>query len=94
MRSAMHLNVPVPNEDSNVMYMRLFKWGLMGLFAPELVVFAAWRQWNSAKTLEMELQKLWEDEPDKVLSSILSSTGLTGYKEAEKQVDDGPWILR
>jgi hypothetical protein len=37
--------------------MRNFKWGLIGVFGPELVVFAAWRQYNSAKELHAEVRR-------------------------------------
>ncbi|KAG9240113.1 hypothetical protein BJ878DRAFT_585146 [Calycina marina] len=54
--SAMHLNIPPHDERPAQSWMRNFKWGLIGVFAPELVVFAAWRQYNSAKALHAEIQ--------------------------------------
>jgi hypothetical protein len=55
--SAMHLNIPPHDESPAQTWMRNFKWGLIGVVAPELVVFAAWRQYNSAKTLHAEVQR-------------------------------------
>ncbi len=49
--SAMHLDIPPHEESSLQTWGRNIKWGLIGIFAPELVVFAAWRQNNSAKEL-------------------------------------------
>ena len=49
--SALHLNVP---QDSATAFQNLFKnirWIITGVYAPELVVFTAWRQWCSAKIL-------------------------------------------
>ena len=55
--SAMHLNIPPHDESPAQSWMRNFRWGLTGVVAPELVVFAAWRQYNSAKALYTEVQK-------------------------------------
>jgi len=54
--SAMHLNIPPHDEQPAQSWMKNFKWGLIGVFAPELIVFAAWRQYNSAKALHAEIQ--------------------------------------
>jgi len=49
--SALHLNIPAPHERNFQAIWRNSFWILVGIFAPELVVFAAWRQWNSASLL-------------------------------------------
>lgn len=49
--SAMHLNIPPRGESEAQIWIKNLKWGLAGVVAPELVVFAAWRQYNSAKAL-------------------------------------------
>lgn len=49
--SAMHLNVPPPGESIFRSWMRNIKWALLGIFGPEMVVFLAWQQYLSAKTL-------------------------------------------
>lgn len=56
--TAMHLNIPPIGESLLQTWMRNIKWGLTGIFAPELVVYAAWRQYNSAKQLCAEVKCL------------------------------------
>ncbi|KAH6662683.1 hypothetical protein B0J14DRAFT_553715 [Halenospora varia] len=41
--SAMHLNIPLYDKRPAQTWMRNFKWGLIGVVAPELIIFAAWR---------------------------------------------------
>ncbi|KAH7336346.1 hypothetical protein BKA65DRAFT_506239 [Rhexocercosporidium sp. MPI-PUGE-AT-0058] len=55
--SAMHLNIPPHDESTAETWIRHIKWGLVGIFAPELVVFAAWRQHNSAKELHNQMNQ-------------------------------------
>jgi hypothetical protein len=49
--SALHLNVP--EEDATHLRLLLLniRWIITGVYAPELVVFTAWRQWASARIL-------------------------------------------
>ena len=54
--SAMHLNIPPHDEQPAQIWIRNMRWGLVGVVAPELIVFAAWRQYNSAKALHAEVQ--------------------------------------
>lgn len=54
---AMHLNIPPHDESLAKTWMRNVKWGLIGVVAPELVVFAAWRQYNSTKELQAEVYR-------------------------------------
>lgn len=49
--SAMHLNVPPLRESTFQFWLRNIKWGLLGIFGPELVIFIAWKQYLSAKTI-------------------------------------------
>ena len=53
----MHLNIPPHNETQIEGWWRNIKWGLMGIFGPELVVFTAWRQYNSAKALQAKVNE-------------------------------------
>ncbi|EGR45485.1 uncharacterized protein TRIREDRAFT_68358, partial [Trichoderma reesei QM6a] len=49
--SAIHLDLP-PYGESDIEYTyRYLKWGVLGIFGPELVIWAAWRQFISARTL-------------------------------------------
>lgn len=53
--SAVHLNIPPKGEPAWKMRCRELKWCIIGLFGPELVVYAAWRQWSSAWELKHEV---------------------------------------
>ena len=54
--SAMHLNVPPRQESTVQSWLRNIKWGLLGIFGPELVVFIAWKQYLSAKSIGRRAQ--------------------------------------
>ena len=54
--SAMHLNVPPRKESAIQFWLRNIKWGLLGIFGPELVVFIAWKQYLSAKSIVRRAQ--------------------------------------
>ena len=54
--SAMHLNIPGTYHPTIQEFIRGIRWGVVGIFAPELVVFAAWRQYNSATALKALVQ--------------------------------------
>jgi hypothetical protein len=60
--SAMHLNIPPQDEPVVRTWIRHTKWGLVGVVAPELVVFAAWRQYNSARELHAQVTKIIEGQ--------------------------------
>jgi hypothetical protein len=47
----------------------------MGMFAPELVVYTAWRQWHEAKKLTAEMNELFDREVrnDKCTSYTISA---------------------
>jgi hypothetical protein len=65
--TAVHLNVPVrkPVERSrrrgrrlrSNYWLRRARWVFLGLVAPELVVYTAWRQWSSARAMTRDLRK-------------------------------------
>lgn len=49
--SAIHLDLP-PHGETDIEYTyRYLKWSVLGIFGPELVIWAAWRQFISARTL-------------------------------------------
>jgi hypothetical protein len=58
MWTSLHLNLPPEGESTLGRSCRKFKWTLMALFAPELIVFCAWCQWTDAKALSREMNKL------------------------------------
>ena len=49
--SALHLNIPSSSQTVLTSLGIQFRWIVTGVYAPELVVFTAWRQWSSAKLL-------------------------------------------
>ena len=49
--SALHLNVPSKSQTTLASLMTQCRWIITGGYAPELVLFTAWRQWSSAKLL-------------------------------------------
>ncbi len=49
--SAVHLNLPSTEESPSEYSCRYLKWSILGIFGPELVIWAAWRQYLSARCL-------------------------------------------
>ncbi|KAI1325449.1 hypothetical protein F5Y16DRAFT_264878 [Xylariaceae sp. FL0255] len=70
--SALHLNVPVQNETKFRSLWLNVRWIIAGIYAPELVVFTAWRQWSSARILQQVVSKALRDP-----SNPLSQKGNT-----------------
>jgi hypothetical protein len=62
--TAVHLNLPEHKKDSQQIYRR-FMWLALGLFAPEVVVWSAWRQKMEMKALSyhMEQRSLMAKKP-------------------------------
>jgi hypothetical protein len=56
--SAVHLNVPRKGENNIRVLIREFKWCIIGLFAPELILYTAWRQLASARQLRYEINSI------------------------------------
>ena len=56
--SALHLNVPQQNQKLLGCFFINLRWIVAGVYAPELVVFTAWRQWGSARILSNLIQYL------------------------------------
>lgn len=55
--SAVHLNIPYKREPEWRTRLREAKWCILGLFGPELILYVAWRQWNSARALSESIEK-------------------------------------
>lgn len=55
--SAVHLNVPRKGEHQFRTLLRELQWCVIGLFAPELILYTAWRQLASARQLCAEMNK-------------------------------------
>ena len=75
--SALHLNVPHQSSNNFDTCLRNFRWVLAGIYAPELVVFTAWRQWASAKLLGSLVQKLYAEDKERVRDIYDTTTGHT-----------------
>lgn len=56
--SALHLNVPPRNQTRAQCIWTNIRWIFVGVYAPELVCFAAWRQWSSARILGQSIRDL------------------------------------
>jgi len=59
--SALHLNVPATHERLPTIIWRYVRWIIAGVYAPELVVFTAWRQWNSANYLSSAVDESYKE---------------------------------
>ena len=66
--SALHLNVPSQVETHVSRLLVNARWVIIGIYAPELVVFTAWRQWSSAKILANLVRNL-QVHDEKMLAS-------------------------
>ncbi|KAM0714818.1 hypothetical protein Q7P37_009282 [Cladosporium fusiforme] len=60
--SATHLDLPKHDERQFQYGCRYVKWGLLGLFGPEIVMWAAWRQHISAAILTKSMQETYKTE--------------------------------
>ena len=69
--SALHLNVPKQAEATMHYLLVNIRWIITGFYAPELVVFTAWRQWSSAKILSSLVKDL--DQSSLAANSTLAS---------------------
>ncbi|KAI1414673.1 hypothetical protein F5Y13DRAFT_197213 [Hypoxylon sp. FL1857] len=59
--SALHLNVPRRNQTKLQELWLNVRWIVTGIYAPELVVFTAWRQWCSARLLQQLVEQSLKD---------------------------------
>ena len=60
--TALHLNIPSPGSSTSAIYMKKTWWVLLGIFAPELVVYTAWGQWNSARKLTARIGEILQEQ--------------------------------
>lgn len=56
--SAVHLNLPTDGESDIYYAYRYTKWSILGIFGPELVIWAAWRQHISARSLLKSIREV------------------------------------
>jgi hypothetical protein len=76
--TALHLNLPPGNAGSSYMYLRKVKWVLIGMFAPEVVIYTAWAQREKVKKLSTDLAVIFENL---VCHSILPSSENENLKD-------------
>jgi hypothetical protein len=55
---SLHLNVPAMDESDWRKYLRKLKWVAIALLAPEIVVFAGFEQWLSARHFLKRLHRI------------------------------------
>jgi hypothetical protein len=55
--TAVHLNIPAPDDTHSRRFWRKVKWTVVGLLAPEIVLFTAWEQLSKARSLVAFLNK-------------------------------------
>jgi hypothetical protein len=55
---SLHLNVPAMDEPDWRKYLRKLKWVVITLVAPEIVVFAGFEQWLTARQLLKRLHRI------------------------------------
>ena len=53
--SVMHLNIPAKSSTNTEKFVPYLYWCFIGIFGPELAVWAAWRQLMSASALKREI---------------------------------------
>ncbi|KAI9859379.1 MAG: hypothetical protein M1813_006716 [Trichoglossum hirsutum] len=83
--TAIHLNV-LPKDDTRVSFwLRKIKWVLLALFTPELVLFSAWQQWHSARTLRKEYNKVVQEVQPRYL---LQQEKKKEYEERKEKEDE------
>lgn len=60
--TALHVNIPRSDATTLSKYLTKVIWVLLGVFAPEFVVFIAWNQSEHAKRLSKDLNNIFADQ--------------------------------
>ncbi|ORY58714.1 uncharacterized protein BCR38DRAFT_352335 [Pseudomassariella vexata] len=77
--SAVHLNLPKCNEKDLKYTWRYFKWSMLGVFGPELVVWTAWRQYISARALTKMVKEVRKRHAKKNVDASHKWTMVHGF---------------
>jgi hypothetical protein len=88
--SALHLNVPEQNQTKWQWAMANARWIVAGIYAPELVVFTAWRQWGSARILGRKVHEYRAQDDQKAkdnAAAIPSSVHDLSLPKFESEAD-------
>ncbi|KAF2826944.1 hypothetical protein CC86DRAFT_350141 [Ophiobolus disseminans] len=89
--SAVHLNVPRRGERYYQTLLRELLWCVIGLFAPELILYTAWRQLASARQLRYEVEHARGES-----GSETSSSEKIAIAASESRISDkrrAPWTI-
>ncbi|KAL1793678.1 hypothetical protein ACET3X_008660 [Alternaria dauci] len=86
--SAVHLNIPRKAEGNSRALFREFQWCVLGLFAPELILYTAWRQLASARQLCSEVEEAKRKKEDGARTHEK-----TTVSEEHDQHRQSPWTI-
>ena len=90
--TAIHLNVPPPQEGRWQFLWRKAKWVALALFAPEIVLYCALAQLLKAREFKKEMNELWAtqqaslDYPERKESNFLPPDALDSYNDDNASV--------
>ena len=59
--TAVHLNIPKKGTTKLLLYAKKTGWVILGILAPELVLYTTWSQWYSAKKLTARVKRTLDD---------------------------------
>jgi hypothetical protein len=67
------LNVPQKSNQQLSLCRKKLKWIVYGIFAPELVVYTAWRQWTSARKLTLIVNRCFKEQVELPIRTLARS---------------------
>jgi|ERR1700733_14498236 hypothetical protein len=70
--TAIHLNIPSPDDTKFTFWLRKTKWVAIAILAPEVVVYTAFEQWLHAKQFLARLRKAASNSEDKGIKVYLT----------------------
>ena len=82
--TAVHLNIPKQGTTRFQLYWRKAEWVLVGVLAPEFVVYTAWGQWNSARILTASVERIFDDKVINVDFEIRPKTDIDCLARAQE----------
>ena len=59
--TAVHVNIPEDGTTKPQLYQTKALWVVLGMLAPELVLYTAWSQWYSARKLTARVKRTLDD---------------------------------
>ena len=61
--TAMHLNIPPHKQPISKLWRSYLKWSILGVFGPEMIIYIAWMQNNSARSISNEMKNNFDIVP-------------------------------